>query len=228
LENRNFHLAKRLTYSIWFDMKKTHLLLMLTGAVLLCGCNKQAKINNEKIEILSQKIIQLEQSQSRQMAVIQSQLTSLTPMLDKMNNYYFEKSHDDAFFYHTNTLYLLLTVGQKIESQLQTADAGRDAQNSLAYSYHTNQTATMYLCTAQIEDAMTGQESRIENDVNAETRRVGAALGDAVLKQVKLSAPDAVETARRKEMETEVAQMQRDIDAIKARLGITNQPAAQP
>jgi hypothetical protein len=209
-------------------MKNTDLLLTLTGAVLLCGCNKQAKINNEKIEILSQKIIQLEQSQSRQMAVIQSQLTSLTPMLDKMNNYYFEKSHDDAFFYHTNTLYLLLTVGQKIESQLQTADAGREAQNSLAYSYHTNQTATMYLCTAQIEDAMAGQESRIENDVNAETRRVGAVLGDAVLKQIKLLAPDAIETARRKEMEADVAQIQRDFDTIKARLGITNQPAIRP
>jgi hypothetical protein len=209
-------------------MKNIHLLLTLAGAVLLCGCNKQAKINNEKIEILSQKIIQLEQSQSRQMAAIQSQLTSLTPMLDKMNNYYFEKSHDDAFFYHTNTLYLLLTVGQKIESQLQVADAGREAQNSLAFSYHTNQTATMYLCAAQIKDTMTGQESRIENNVNAETRRVGAALGDAVLKQIKLSAPDAIETARRKEMEADMAQIQRDIDTIKARLGITNQPAIQP
>ena len=209
-------------------MKNIHLLLTLTGAVLLCGCNKQAKINNEKIEILSQKIIQLEQSQSRQMATIQSQLTSLTPMLDKMNNYYFEKSHDDAFFYHTNTLYLLLTVGQKIESQLQVADAGREAQNSLAFSYHTNQTATMYLCAAQIEDTMTGQESRIENNVNTETRRVGAALGDAVLKQIKLSAPDAIETARRKEMEADVAQIQRDIDTIKARLEITNQPAIRP
>ena len=209
-------------------MKNIYLLLTLAGAVLLCGCNKQAKINNEKIEILSQKIIQLEQSQSRQMAAIQSQLTSLTPMLDKMNNYYFEKSHDDAFFYHTNTLYLLLTVGQKIESQLQVADAGREAQNSLAFSYHTNQTATMYLCTAQIEDTMTGQESRIENNVNAETRRVGAALGDAVLKQIKLSAPDAIETARRKEMEADVAQIQRDMDTIKARLEITNQPAIRP
>jgi hypothetical protein len=209
-------------------MKNIHLLLTLAGAVLLCGCNKQAKINNEKIEILSQKIIQLEQSQSRQMAAIQSQLTSLTPMLDKMNNYYFEKSHDDAFFYHTNTLYLLLTVGQKIESQLQVADAGREAQNSLAFSYHTNQTATMYLCAAQIKDTMTGQESRIENNVNAETRRVGEALGDAVLKQIKLSAPDAIEAARRKEMEADVAQIQRDIDMIKARLGITNQPAAKP
>src|ERR1700679_3515104 len=117
-------------------MQKKYLLLPLLGAVLFCGCGKQAKINSEKIEILSQKIVQLEQSQSKQLAMIQSQLTSLAPMLDKMNNYYFEKNHDDAFFYHTNTLYLLLTVGQKIESQLQEADIGRVTQNSLAYYYH--------------------------------------------------------------------------------------------
>jgi hypothetical protein len=205
-------------------MKKKYFLLSLISAVLLCGCGKQTKINGEKIEILSQKIVQLEQNQSKQLAVIQSQLASLTPMLDKMNNYYFEKGHDEAFFFHTNTLYLLLTVGQKIESQLKVADAGRAEQNSLAYSYHTNQTATMYLYTAQIQDAMTGQESRVENNVNAETR----SMGDELLKQIKLSAPDAAETARLKEMETDVAQMQHDLALIKARLGITNQPAIQP
>ncbi|HEX3857105.1 MAG TPA: hypothetical protein VHY30_07410 [Verrucomicrobiae bacterium] len=209
-------------------MQKKYLLLSLIGAVLFCGCDKQTKINSAKIEILSQKIVQLEQSQSKQLAVIQSQLTSLAPMLDKMNNYYFEKNHDDAFFYHTNTLYLLLTVGQKIESQLQVADTERVAQNSLANFYHTNQTATIYLCTAQIEDAMTGQEIRIENNVNAETSRASAALGGELLKQIKSSAPDAAEIARRKEMETDVAQIKRDIDMIKARLGITNQPAARP
>src|SRR5271156_1349299 len=121
-------------------MQKTYLLLSLAGAVLFCGCEKQAKLNSAKIDILSQKIIQLEQTQSKQMAVIQSQLISLTPMLDKMNNYYFEKNHDDAFFYHTNTLFLLLTVGQKIESQLQVADSERAAQDALANFYHTNQT----------------------------------------------------------------------------------------
>jgi hypothetical protein len=209
-------------------MQRTYFLLSLTSAVLLCGCGKQTKINGEKIEILSQKIVQLEQNQSKQLAVIQSQLASLTPMLDKMNNYYFEKNHDDAFFYHTNTLYLLLTVGQKIESQLQVADTERAAQNSLAYYYHTNQTATMYLYTAQIQDALNGQESRVENNVNAETRREATALGDELVKQIKLSAPDAAETARLKEMETDVAQMQHDLNLIKARMGITNQPSARP
>ena len=209
-------------------MQKTYFLLWLTGAALLCGCDKQAKINSEKIGILSQKIVQLEQSQSKQMAVIQSELTSLAPSLDKMNDYYFEKTHDDAFFYHTNTLYLLLAVAKKIESQLQIADIERASENSLEYYYHTNQTDTMYFCAAQIRDAMTGQENRIEDNVNAETRRVGTALGDELLKQIKLSAPDAAETARRREMEADAAQIKRDIDQIKTQLGITNQPAAWP
>ena len=209
-------------------MQKTYFLLWLTGAALLCGCDKQAKINSEKIGILSQKIVQLEQSQSKQMAVIQSELTSLAPSLDKMNDYYFEKTHDDAFFYHTNTLYLLLAVDKKIESQLQIADIERASENSLEYYYHTNQTDTMYFCAAQIRDAMTGQENRIEDNVNAETRRVGTALGDELLKQIKLSAPDAAETARRREMEADAAQIKRDIDQIKTQLGITNQPAAWP
>jgi hypothetical protein len=149
-------------------------------------------------------------------------------MLDKINDSYFEKNHEDAYFYHTNTLYLLLTIGKKIQAQLQVADTEREAQNSLAYNYHTNQLGTMYLCTAQIEDAMAGQESRIEDNVNGETRQIGATLGDALLNQIKLSAPDEAEISRRKAMEAEVTQIQRDLDSIKARLGITNQPAARP
>jgi hypothetical protein len=209
-------------------MQKIYLLLPLAGAALFCGCDKQTKINSAKIDLLAQKIVQLEQGQSKQMAVIQSQLTSLTPMLDKMNDFYFEKSHDEAFFYHTNTLYLLLTVGQRIEAQLQLADTGRAAEKSLAYSYHTNQMGTMYLCVTQIQDAMAGQEKRIEDNVNAETSRTVAALGDELVKQIKLSAPDATEAARLKEMQADVAQIKRDLDAIKAKLGIPSQPAAGP
>jgi len=205
-------------------MQKICLLLSLAGAVLFCGCDKQTKINSEKIQILSQNIIQFEQNQSKQMASLQSQLTSLAPMLDKMNNSYFEKNRDDALFFHTNTLYLLLTIGKQIEAQLQAADAESEAQNSLAYYYHTNQLGAMYLSAAQMEDTMDSRESRIEDKINAETRRVS----DALLKQIKLSAPDAVETAKRKEMEADVAQIQRDLDQIKSRLGITNQPAARP
>lgn len=221
-------------------MKKTYFLLPLIGATLLCGCDRETKINTQKIEILSEKMVQLQESQARQMAVFQTQLTSLAPMLDKMNSFYFEKTHDDALFYHTNTLFLLLTVDKNIESELRVADTGREAQNSQAYIYHTNQLGAMQFYTAQIQDAlaaqenrgrdaMTGWEKQIEDNVNAETRRAGASLGDELLKQIKLSAPDAAETARLKEMEADVAQIKRDLDAIKAQLGqFTNQPAARP
>src|ERR1700722_17505793 len=120
-------------------MWKKYFLLLIVGAVFFCGCDKETKINSEKIQILSQNIVQFEQDQAKQTATIQSELTSLAPMLDRMNNSYFEKNHEDAYFYHTNTLYLLLTVGKKIQAQLQTADTEREAQNSLAYNYHTNQ-----------------------------------------------------------------------------------------
>jgi hypothetical protein len=209
-------------------MKQKYLLLSLAGAVLLCGCNKQTKINTAKIEALTQRVAQLQQSQSQQLAAIQSQLASLAPMLDKMNSAYFEKNHEAEFFYHTNELYLLLTVDKKIEAHLETADLEREAEKSLAYYYHTNQTDTMYFCVAQIEDAMAGQESRVENNVNAETRKVGAALGDELLNAIKLSAPDEAEIARRKELAADVVQIKRDMETIKARLGITNAPAAQP
>lgn len=203
-------------------MQKICLLLLLAGAALLCGCNRQAKINSQKIDLLSQKIVQLQLTQSNDLMVLQSELTSLAPMLGKMDNTYFEKNRDDALFFHTNTLFLLLTIGKQIESQLQTSDAERRAESSLAFGYHTNQLDTMYLCTLQIENSLAGRETNIEAHVNAETRRVGAALGDKLLNQIKASAPTADDAARRRKLEADVAQMQRDLDAIKTRLGITN------
>jgi hypothetical protein len=118
-----------------------------------------------------------------------------------------------------------LTVDRKIESQLQVADTERETENSLAYYYHTNQTDTMYFCAAQIQSAMEAQEKRIEDSVNAETRRVGAALGDELLKEIKLS--DDAQADRWKEMEAAVAQMQSDMNQIKGRLGITNLPSTE-
>jgi len=210
-------------------MQKTYFLPLFTGAALLGGCDRQTKINTEKIEILSEKMVQLQESQARQMAVFQTQLTSLAPMLDKMNSFYFEKTHDDALFYHTNTLYLLLTVDKNIESELRVADTEREAQNSQAYNYHTNEMDATRFYAAQIQDAMAGQEKQIEDNVNAETKQISAAQGDELLKQIKLSAPDATQTAQLKEMEADVAQIKRDLDVIKEQLGqLTNQSAARP
>ena len=207
-------------------MQKIYILLSLAGAAFLCGCDKQTQVNTEKIQALSQKIIQLQQNQAKELAALQSQLASLPPMLDKMDSYYYAKGHDDALFYHTNSLQLLLAVDRKIVAQFQDASTERETANSLAYYYHTNQTDTMFFCAAQIEEAMAGQEKRIEDTVNAETRRVGAGVADELQQQIKLSAPDKTEIARRMEMETEVAQIQHDIELIKARLGITNAPPA--
>jgi outer membrane murein-binding lipoprotein Lpp len=209
-------------------MKIIYFLLAITGTALLCGCDKQAKINSQKIDILAQKVVQLEQSQSRQTAALQSQLASLGPMLDKMNDFYFEKSHDEAFFFHTNTLYLLLTVDKKIESELRIADTERAADSSLAFSYHTNQMDATYSSAAQIRDALAAQEKRIEDDVNAETRKTDADLRDELVKQIKLSASDESQIARWKEMADDLAQIRRDLDAIKVQIGITNPPATRP
>src|SRR5664279_3210522 len=137
-------------------MKKTCFVVALTGAALLCGCGKQTKINTEEIKILSQQMVQLQQTQAKQMAAIQSELTSLAPMLDKINNFYFEKARDDALSYHTNTLYLLLAVDKNIESELQIAATEREAESSLAYSYHTNEMDLLNFHAAQIQDAMAG------------------------------------------------------------------------
>ena len=210
-------------------MKRTCFLAALAGAALLCGCGKQTKINTAEIKILTQQMVLLQQSQAKQMAEIQLQLASLTPMLDKINNFYFEKSHEDALFYHTNTLFLLLTVGKNIESELQDAETGREADSALAFSYHTNALDMMNVYAGQIQDAMTAQESRIEDKINDETRQAIADMRDELLKQIKQSAPDDAEITRRTEMEADVAQIKLDLDQIKAQLGtMTNQPAARP
>jgi hypothetical protein len=72
---------------------------------------------------------------------------------------------------------------------------------------------------------MTEQEARIENNINAEAARLSAAANNTLLQQIKLSStPDADELARRKELTAEIAQIQRDLNTIKTRLDITNQP----
>ena len=209
-------------------MKNKYLLVSLAGAVLLCGCDKQTRLNTEKIAELSQKMVQLQQNQSTQLATIQTQLASLAPMLDKVNNYYFEKSHDDAFFFHTNTLYLLLLVERKIETQLQTAETERRAEHDLAYGYHTNALAMISLCTTQITEALAGQASQIEAGVNAGTKQIVAAFADELVEQIKASVPDADEINRRKQLTADVAQIKSDLGRIRMQLGITNLPVTRP
>ena len=216
--------ARRLDHPVQYNMKPYYLLFPLAGAVLLCGCNKQAKLNGEKIEALSQEVARLEQNQLREITALQTQLTALTPALDRINNSYFEKSHEDAFFFHTNTLYLLLTVDRKIEAQLQVAETERQADSSLAYYYHTNQTDTMYFCVAQIESALEAQQAQIVDKVNTQTR----VTGDQLAGQIKLLIPDEAEIARRKELADDMSEIKRDLDEIKVQLRMTNAPPAQP
>ena len=195
----------------------------LVGALLLVGCDKQAKINSQKIDILSEKIAHQEQIQSGQMKLLQAQMALLAPQLDKETSAYFEKNHDYALFFHTNTLFLLLTIGKQIEAQLSAADAARTAHDSQTYNFHTNELGTLYLCAAQIEEALNGQQNRMAEGINAETRRVSEVLSNALLEQIKLSAtPDAAEMARRGKLEAIVVQMQRELEVIKVRLAGTN------
>ena len=210
-------------------MKKICLLLSLAGPALLCGCDKQTKINTAKIEALTQQVAQLQQSEAKQMAALQTQLTALAPMLDKMNDFYFEKSHDEAFFFHTNTLYLLLTVEKRIDSELQNAAADREKDRTLVYAYYTNQMDTLHFYGAQSRDAMANQAGLIVDKVNDETRRVGVAVSDELLKQIKSLAPDATELDRRKAMEADIAQIKSDLEQVKSQLGqMAVPPPAKP
>ena len=191
-------------------MQKTIHLFLFVGVTLLCGCDKQTKINSAKIDLLSRNIIQYEQIQSKQMAVIQTQLTSLAPMLDKMNDFYFEKSHDEAFFFHTNTLYLLLTVDKKIEAHLQLADTERESQAALAYSYYTNQMGVFLA----VQDTLNNQETNIVNKVNAETLRLDGEL----LQQIRLATPDAAELVRRQRLAADAAEIKRVLVQIELQI----------
>jgi len=209
-------------------MTKVFYSLLLAGAVLLCGCDKQTRLNTEQIAALSQKLVAIQQIQSQQLATIQSELTSLAPMLERTNSVLFEKSHDDAFFYHTNTLFLLLLVDNKIESELQVAAAEREADKALAYAYHTNETDLLRLGISQIQDALAGQENRLMTNLIAETSRTVADQNEAVLEQMKALAPDADETARRTRFVADVAQLKLDVAQIKAHFGLTNSPNVGP
>jgi hypothetical protein len=196
---------------------------MLIVAGFLCGCNKQARINSQKIDALSQRITQLEQNQAKQMQILQAELNELAPELNKANSAYFEKDQDAALFFHTNTLYLLLTIGKQIESQLQLAASEREAQNGMDYAYHTNELGALYICTAQLSQALVDQQKAIVDSVNAETRNAIASSQDAVIAQIKAStAPDPSAAVWRQNMQAELAQLEGKVNAINARLQTNN------
>ncbi len=209
------------------QMKPTLFALCLGGLLALCGCEKQAKLNSQKIDLLTDKLAQQEQQQSKQLAVLQTQLAMLAPQLDKETSAYFEKNRDYALFFHTNTLFLLLTIGKQIEAQLTAADAARAEQNEHAYHYHTNQLSTAYLCAAQIEEELTALTKKLEEKITAETRQTAAGLSNALANRItSATAPDATEIAWRKQIEAQTAQIQRELQAIRALLAATNPPAA--
>lgn len=210
------------------NMPKNNLFLLLAVAALICGCDKQTKINTAKIDALSQQVVALQQIQAKQLTDIQTQLTALAPAMDRINGTYFEKNHEDAFFFHTNTLYLLLLVERKIETQLQTAETERRAEHDLAFGYHTNELAMMSLCATQITEALAGQATQIEAGVNAGTKQIVAAFADELVEQIKASAPDAAEISRQKQLAADVAQIKSDLTQIRTRLGITNLPVTGP
>ena len=209
------------------NLKLQLLILCLASGLVLCGCDKQAKINSQKIDVLSEKMVHLEQIHAKQFAILQAQMAMLAPQLDKEASAYFEKNHDYALFFHTNTLFLLITIGKKIEAQLQAAESVQADQNFLAYKYHTNQISTTYLGAAQIEEEMTALAKRLEQKINAETWQSSAALSNALMNQIVISAmPSAPEVAWKQQMESQLIQIKRDLEAIKTRLANTNEPAA--
>jgi hypothetical protein len=207
-------------------MQKTIFSLWLAAVALLCGCDKQTKLNTAKIDALSEKVVLIQQAQAQQLKEIQGQLTALGPAMDKINGTYFEKNHEDAFFFHTNTLYLLLLVERKIEAELLTAATERHAEHDLAYAYHTNQLAAASLAATQITEALIGLEGRTQTNISTQTKQIVAAFADELVEQIKAAAPDAETIARQKQLAADVAQLKNDFARLKVQLGITNQPAA--
>lgn len=209
-------------------MRKIQLLAALAAAALLCGCDKQVKLNTEKIDVLTQKMFVVQQNQSKQLADIQTQLTSLTMRMDKTEAEYFLQSQDKALFYHTNALYFLLTIDKKIQSQFQLAESARDSASTRAFFYHTNTLDTLYFCTSQLADAMTAQEKRIEDSIKDETARLAKTLGDELANQKNSAAANKADTLKQMEaMQTKLGQIQRDLDQLKAQMAKLGQPSAQ-
>ncbi len=204
-------------------MQKAWIFLALAGLVVVCVGYQQTRTNTKKIEALSQKIVLLQQSQATQLQTVQSQLTSIAPMLTQTNSYYFAKSYEKALFFHTNTLYLLLTIGEKIDDQLEILDKERQAEAAVLDRRHSYLTNEIIFSTAEIKNEMAGLEQRIQEAINLETKQIGTSLGDLNGAQTKASAMAKDTIAQQVKMEAALTQIQRDLNLLKARLGFTNQ-----
>lgn len=196
---------------------------------MLCGCDKQVQVNTQKIDAVTQKIFAVQQAQSKQLTDLQAQLAALANRLDKTEADYYVQSQDKALFYHTNTLYFLLTIDKKIQSELQLAEAARASAGNRAFFYHTNTLDTIYFCTSQIADALTAQEKRIKDSVKTETAQWGKTLGDELASRKQVAAEDHDEMMKQlAALQAKLAQMQTDLNQLKAQIGGANRPAGQP
>ena len=203
-------------------MQKAWISLALAALVVVCVCYQQTRTNTKKIEALSQKIVFLQQSQATALQTIQMQLTSIAPMLSQTNSYYFTKSYEKALFFHTNTLYLLLNIGEKIDEQLDVLGKERQAEDAVLGQYHIDLTNEVILSMAEIKSEMVGLEQRIQGAINLETKQVGSSLGDLLAAQTKSSAMAKDANAQQIKMEAAMTQIQHDLNLLKTRLGFTN------
>jgi hypothetical protein len=216
-------------FSIYNFMPRIQLLSALAAAAMLCGCDKQVQVNTQKIDAVTQKMFAVQQAQSKQLADLQAQLAVLASRMDKTAADYYVQSQDKALFYHTNTLYFLLTIDKKIQSELQLAEAARASDSSRAFFYHTNTLDTIYFCTSQIADALTAQEKRLQDSVKTETAQWGKTLGDELASRKKVAAEDHDEMMKQlAALQTKLAQIQSDLNQLKAQIGGANRPASQP
>ena len=210
-------------------MPKVQLLILCTGLFALCGCDKQVQVKTEKIDVLTQKMFILQQAQSKQLENLQTQLAVLSARLDKTEADYFVRSQEKALFYHTNTLYFLLAIDKRFQSQLDLATAARTAANSQAYIYHTNVTDTVLFCAAQIADGMAAMEKRVQDNARTNAVQLGGMVIEELDKQSNSAAADRADIVRQiKSLETKLAQVQRNLDLLQSQLNspsaLTNRP----
>lgn len=206
-------------------MKKGLIHILLAGAVLaFVGCDNQTKLTMEQIAEQTRKLTVLQENQAKQIAQLQAQLAELGPRLDNMNSAYFEKSYTDAFFFHTNTLYLLLAVDRQIESALKAVETKQQTEHDLAYFYHTNLLASLRDYQVETKAAFLDQTKQLATNIINDSHQIAAALAE----QVQGLAPDEKELARRQQLVDDLLQIKADLAQIKARFAITNLPAAKP